>query len=254
MKEIFDYLKRPYDAETYDRLKDFVALLHSESQKFNLTGWNSEHEIWRRGVLDSVYWTALIGHGPEGRCVDIGAGAGFPGIPLKCFFPEIHLTLVESIGKKARFLETACTRLFSGGFEVCNLRAEDLAHSSPHRRTCDRAFTRALAGLSTLHEISLPFLKIGGLAVHLKGTDVYSEIRPAQKALETLGGRYRAFYSYDLPGTRADTMPDGEPDGLAAAPSQPRASEGEVCVLVEKVAATPPRFPRKAGAPFKHPL
>lgn len=252
MKEIFEYLKRPFQPEVYDRLKDFVAFLHAETQKFNLTGWTSEHAIWRQGVLDSAYWTALTGRGPEARCVDIGAGAGFPAIPLKCFFPEIRLTLVESVGKKARFLEAACARLFEGGYEVCNLRGEELARLEGHREAYDWAFTRALAGLSTLHELSLPFLKTGGQAAHLKGADVYTEVLPSRKPLETLGGRYRAFYSYHLPGDAAEALPSASATGPASLPLH--SHSGAVCVLVEKVAPTPPRYPRKAGVPFKHPL
>jgi len=204
------------------------------NRRTNLTTIVEYREVQTKHFLDSLSValavpTALLS---RASLVDVGAGAGFPGIPLKIAFPGMHLVLVESVAKKAAFLHHLVEVLGLGGVEVYTARAEELAHRSGLRERFDLATGRGVAEMAALAELTLPFCHLGGLVVAHKKGDVAQELARASRALETLGGRLKRVVPVALEGLE----------------------DGRVLVVVEKVAPTPPGFPRRPGMPQKRPL
>ncbi|MHA2610254.1 MAG: 16S rRNA (guanine(527)-N(7))-methyltransferase RsmG [bacterium JZ-2024 1] len=213
-------------------LHQFVGKIMEIRSGWALTGWKTDEEIWRKGVLHSLYWAYLLKWKLSGEGIDVGSGAGFPGIPLCIAFPDLHLTLLESHRKKVAFLREVVKALNLKNAEPICQRAEILAHHQAHREHYDWVFSRALGGLPLIQELTLPFAKIGGKVCHLKGEEVYREILPSLKGTQILGGKFHFFYSYEAPGGR----------------------EKETVVVVTKVKPTPLKYPRRPGIPQKRPL
>jgi len=166
------------------------------------------------------------------RLIDVGTGAGFPGIPLKILYPSMHLTLLESVGKKAAFCRHAVEVLKLEEVEVITGRAEELGQLPGQRETYDWAVARAVAALPVLAEYLLPLVRVGGKMLAQKGHSGPVEAQNAELALKLLGGRMRQLLPVALPGV----------------------AEERYLVVVDKVAATPPQYPRKPGFPAKKPL
>ncbi|MBN1483122.1 MAG: 16S rRNA (guanine(527)-N(7))-methyltransferase RsmG [Chloroflexia bacterium] len=212
----------------YEQLLDW-------NSRINLTrivGWE---EVQVQHFLDSL--SAVLVLPPTelasaSRIVDIGSGAGFPGLPLKIVFPAIQLMLLESTGKKADFLRHLVQHLGLGGVTVLQARAEEAGRDPVHRERYDLALARAVADLAVLLEYALPLLRVGGLFVAHKGQRVEEEVAAAEAALQLLGGRLRTLRAVELPGL-----------------DFPRH-----LVLVEKVAPTAERYPRRPGLPARRPL
>lgn len=202
------------------------------NQKFNLTAIRDVESIRTKHFLDS-YSTVLAWKAqPPQRLIDVGTGAGFPGLPLKIIYPAMHVTLVESVGKKVSFCQHIINTLGLEGIEVIHSRAEDIGQISAHRETYDCAAARAVANLNILSEYLLPLVKIGGIMLAQKGESGPAEAQSAEKAMKILGGKLKQLIPVNLPGVVDDRY----------------------LVLVDKVAATPPKYPRKAGIPMKTPL
>ncbi len=223
----------------------FATYLHELldwNRRFNLTAVTDAEEVQRRHFLDSL--TCLLALAPRGsdgallyeeiagRAIDVGAGAGFPGVPLKILCPSLHLTLLDSVRKKSTFLEHLCRVLGLHGVEIVTARAEDLARRPGYRDSYDFALARALAPLPILLEYCLPFLRPGGLLVAPKKGELGAEIAAARPALAALNGRWRE----PLP-VASSFLPDNR-----------------VLILVDKAAPTPKAYPRRAGIPAKNPL
>jgi 16S rRNA (guanine527-N7)-methyltransferase len=166
------------------------------------------------------------------RIIDVGSGAGFPGLPLKIAFPSIRLTLLEATGKKAVFLSHLTSSLGLDDVVVLNSRAEDAALHSEHREKYDIIISRAVASLDTLCELCLPFCRIGGVFVAMKKGDIAAEVDSDQKAIEMLGGQLRSIIPVEL-----SLLPDSRK-----------------LVIIDKIAPTPSEFPRRSGLPSKKPL
>jgi 16S rRNA (guanine527-N7)-methyltransferase len=164
--------------------------------------------------------------------IDVGTGAGFPGIPLKILYPNLRLTLVESVGKKAMFCQHIVRVLGLENVNVVKARAEEVGQDPAHREQYDWAVARAVANLNILSEYLLPLVKLGGTMLAQKGESGPAEAQSAEKAMKLLGGNLRELVQVNLPGV----------------------AEDRYLVLVDKVAATPPKYPRKAGIPGKQPL
>jgi len=211
---------------TYEReLLDWNA-------KFNLTALREPASIRTKHFLDSFSCALAWGNRTPHRLIDVGTGAGFPGLPLKILYGGLHLTLVESVGKKAMFCEHIVRLLNLEHVQVIKGRAEDVGCMPDHREQYDWAVARAVAELRVLGEYLLPFVRIGGTAMALKGESGPAEAQSAEKALSLLGGQLRQVIPVSLPGL----------------------ADERYLVLIEKAAATPPKYPRKAGMPMKHPL
>ena len=220
--------------EQLDQFETYYQELARWNRRVNLTSIIGYQEVQVGHFLDSltVCLAAPETLSSSSRVVDVGAGGGFPGLPLKLAFPGIHLVLLDSAGKKAAFLEHLVSLLELDGVEVLTGRAEDLAHRPEARESFDLALARGLARLPVLLEYSLPFCRIGGKTVVHKHGGLDKELKSAARALETLGGRL---------GTEVPVQVTGLTDN-------------RVLVVVEKVAATPERYPRRTGVPAKRPL
>ncbi len=208
------------------QLGQYLELLLETNRSFNLTAITSLDEAWQRHIADSLSLVPDLKALPAGsRVVDLGSGGGLPAIPLAAALPELHFTLVEATGKKARFLADAASALGLKNVLVKNERAEDFGHG-PDRARFDAATSRALSRLPVLLELSLPLLRVGGIKVAIKGEQAEQEAHEAARALQVLGGQLESLR---------------------------RTPTGTV-VKVLKVAASPARYPRPSGEPKRRPL
>jgi 16S rRNA (guanine527-N7)-methyltransferase len=202
------------------------------NQKFNLTAIRDTESIRTKHFLDSFSCVLAWKASPPNHLIDIGTGAGFPGIPLRILYPGLKLTLVESVGKKAMFCQHIVRVLGLDHVNVIQARAEDLGQNPEHREKYDWAVARAVANLNVLSEYLIPLVKVGGMTLAQKGESGPAEAQSAEKAMELLGGKLKQLIPVHLPGVVEDRY----------------------LVVVEKVAATPPKYPRKPGIPMKQPL
>lgn len=202
------------------------------NQKFNLTAIRDAESIRTKHFLDSFSCVLAWKASPPNSLIDIGTGAGFPGLPLKILYPNLKLTLVESVGKKAMFCQHIVRVLGLEHVEVIKSRAEDLGQNKDHREKYDWAVARAVANLNVLSEYLLPLVKLGGTMLAQKGESGPAEAQSAEKVMKLLGGNLRELIQVNLPGV----------------------AEDRYLVVVDKVAATSPKYPRQAGIPGKMPL
>jgi 16S rRNA (guanine527-N7)-methyltransferase len=202
------------------------------NQKFNLTAIRDEKGIRTKHFLDSFSCVLGWKANPPANLIDIGTGAGFPGIPLKIIYPNTKVTLVESVGKKAMFCQHIVRLLGLENVEVINARAEDLGQLREHREAYDWGVARAVANMRVLSEYLLPLVQVGGRMLAQKGESGPAEVHAAEKAIKLLGGEVRQLMPVMLPGV----------------------VEERYLVVVDKVATTPPGYPRKPGVPTKKPL
>jgi 16S rRNA (guanine527-N7)-methyltransferase len=202
------------------------------NEKFNLTAIRDVDGIRVKHFLDSFSCTLAWKDQTPRRLIDVGTGAGFPGIVLKILYPGLKLTLVESVGKKANFCTHIVQTLGLENVEILSARAEDVGQNSAHREKYDWAVARAVAALPVLSEYLLPLVKVGGGMLAQKGESGPAEVQTAEKAFKLLGGRLRQLIKVELPGV----------------------ADERYLVVIDKFAATPPGYPRKAGIPSKKPL
>lgn len=213
--------------------QSYADELRAWNAQFNLTAIKSREGIQIKHFLDSLsILKVLRGSGAPMRLVDVGTGAGFPGLPLKIVCPQLQLTLVEATGKKVKFCEHVVETLKLSGVSVIKARAEEIGRDPAHREQYDWAVARAVAEMPTLAEYLLPLVKRGGHAVAQKGQDAPAETQTAEGALRRLGGELEQIVPVELPGI----------------------VETRYLVVLKKVAATPPAYPRRAGVPAKTPL
>ncbi|MBI4236554.1 MAG: 16S rRNA (guanine(527)-N(7))-methyltransferase RsmG [Chloroflexi bacterium] len=209
----------------------YLDLLLDWNRRINLTAIRDPVEVERLLFLDSLTLLLAFPGGAE-RVVDVGSGAGIPGLPLKIAAPELQVTLLEATGKKVRFLEQAVGLLGLTGVAVVQGRAEELGHAPEHRQAYGIVIARALAPLRVLAELCLPFAHVGGVVIAPKGAEAAREAAEAQRAVRLLGGEVREVSPVALP----ELPPDRH------------------LVVLEKVAPTPPLYPRRSGIPAKRPL
>ena len=202
------------------------------NEKFNLTAIRDPEGIRTKHFLDSfscvLAWKGI----PPRTLIDVGTGAGFPGIPLKILYPSMRLTLVESVGKKAEFCRHAAGTLKLDAVEVIHARAEEVGQMPAHREKYEWAVARAVANLPVLAEYLLPLVQVGGSMLAQKGQGGPAEAHKAEKAMKVLGGEIRQLTRVTLPGV----------------------AEDRYIVVAKKIAATPKGYPRKPGIPAKKPL
>ena len=210
----------------------YDALLVDWNERMNLTAITEPRDVAVKHMVDSLtaYDAALFSGAPT--VIDVGTGAGFPGIPLKIFDPSIRLTLMDSLAKRLAFLEAVVADLGLTGVTCVHARAEDAAHEPQRRERYDIAVSRAVARLPVLLEYTLPFVKKGGHLIALKGRTAEEEATDAKHALKLLGGRLETIRPVTLPGL----------------------SDKRAVLTITKIAPTPKAYPRKAGTPAKKPL
>jgi 16S rRNA (guanine527-N7)-methyltransferase len=202
------------------------------NERYNLTAIRDLEEVRVKHFLDSLTCIQAMKDAPGKRIVDIGSGAGFPGLVLKIVYPAVQLTLVDSVGKKIDFCRHMVKTLGLDQVETLQERAENIGQSLAYREQYDWAVARAVAALPVLAEYLLPLVRIGGRMLAMKGENGPVESHAAEHALQMLGGHLRQLLPVTLPGV----------------------AEERYLVIVDKVAATPTRYPRRVGMPSKRPL
>lgn len=213
-------------------LETYEKQLIKWNAQYNLTAIRDPKQIRIRHFLDSLTCLLVMRDPAPEYVIDIGSGAGFPGLPLKIVQPSIQMTVVDSVGKKVKFCQHIVQTLKLEGMKVIQGRAEELGQLSQHRQRYDWALARAVAILPSLLEYLLPFVRIGGSVLAMKGESAHSEAHASEHALRVLGGHLREILPVRLPGV----------------------AEDHYLVVVDKVAATPPGYPRRVGVPLKRPL
>ena len=208
----------------------YYKLLVETNKVMNLTAITEPEEVAVKHMVDSLL---AYEDGMQGKTlVDVGTGAGFPGVPLKIYCPSLKVTLVDSLGKRLRFLQQVIDELGLKGIRCEHLRAEDAGRSKKHREQYDYVTARAVARLSVLSEYCLPLAKKGGQFIALKGSRFAEEIEEGEAAVKILGGKIISAEPVKLPGL----------------------DDGRAIIKIAKIKATPAQYPRKAGTPEKQPL
>lgn len=229
-----DLLSFQLEEKQINQFYEYFQLLVEWNGFMNLTSIVEMDEVVTKHFADSLSLVkAVQGMGEkEYKVIDIGTGAGFPGIPLKIAFPQLKIVLMDSLNKRIKFLNEVISKLGLDRIEAVHGRAEDLGRDPLHREQYDFCVSRAVAKLSILSEYCLPFVKIGGSFISYKSGNIVEELEEAKHALFLLGGRVEGVVSFQLPGTEAKRS----------------------LVKTGKVSATARKYPRKAGVPGKEPL
>ncbi|NLY54514.1 MAG: 16S rRNA (guanine(527)-N(7))-methyltransferase RsmG [Firmicutes bacterium] len=218
--------------EALEQLEQYCLLLQQWNQRINLTTITDTAEVYELHFLDSLSVHLAIDLASRRRVIDVGTGAGLPGVVLAIVFPHLKVTLLESIAKKARFLQEAVDVLELGArVQVVCERAEALGQVPEHREEYDLVVARAVAQLTVLSEYCLPFVQLGGSFVALKGPQGEKEVAAATRSLSILGGSEAQVVPWVLPSGAERTL-----------------------IRVDKQAPTPQRYPRRVGIPGKRPL
>ncbi len=202
------------------------------NKRINLTRITDYEDVQLKHFLDSLTVLSAVRLTDGLRVIDVGTGAGIPGIPLKIVSPGIKLTLLEATGKKAAFLEHIINRLGLDGVELVTGRAEELGHDAAYREKFGLVLSRAVAPLPAAVELTLPFCELGGLCIALKKGDIKEEIQRSLRAIDAMGGRIREVKPLAL-------------EGL---------NDTRYLVIIEKLKPTPPQYPRRPGLPVKRPV
>lgn len=208
----------------------YYDMLIDRNKVMNLTAITEFDEVMDKHFLDSTYLFRSIKLEADYKLIDIGTGAGFPGIPLKIVFPELKITLLDSLNKRVGFLNDLIEELNLNNIEAIHGRAEDIARNKAYRASYDIAVSRAVANLSTLSEYCLPFVKIGGKFVSYKSGDCADEVDNAKAAIHLLGGKINKIDEFSY------------------------SNNSRSFIVIDKVMNTSNKYPRKAGLPSKKPL
>lgn len=210
----------------------FYELLVEWNKVMNLTGITDYEEVNEKHFVDSLSIVKVIDMESVQSVIDVGTGAGFPGIPLKIAFPHLKVVLLDSLNKRINFLNEVIAQLGLTDIKTIHGRAEDYAKQAEYRENFDLCVSRAVANLSTLSEYCLPYVSMNGMFVPYKSGEIDEELENSKKAVKILGGKIENVVKFQLPGTDI----------------------GRSFVKVRKIANTNKKYPRKAGLPAKEPL
>lgn len=234
--KILDEELQKLSIELTDRQKEqfikFYEMLVEWNKVMNLTGITEYDEVVSKHFIDSLSIVKITDMSSINTIIDVGTGAGFPGIPLKIAFPDIEITLLDSLNKRIKFLNTVAEELGLKGLSTIHGRAEDYAKQPEYREKYDLCVSRAVANLATLSEYCLPYVKKEGMFIPYKSGEIDEELENSKKAVHILGGNIENTIKFQLPGTDI----------------------GRSFVIVKKKSCTPKKYPRKAGLPSKEPL
>lgn len=232
-KTFNSYLKEldlTLDNEQLEKFYNYMNLLIDWNKKINLTAIIEPEDIILKHFIDSL---TILKYIKEGKSViDVGTGAGFPGIPLKIVREDLKITLADSLNKRINFLNEVINKLDLKNIEAIHTRAEELGKNKKYREKFDIATSRAVANMSTLSEYLIPFIKVEGRCICMKSSDIDIELENAKNAISILGGKIESKDKFNLPNSDL----------------------GRSIIILKKVRNTPSKFPRKAGTPAKEPI
>ena len=219
--------------EQLSMLSSFYEMLVEKNKVMNLTGITEWDDVVLRHYIDSISISEIMNLNDfRGKVLDLGTGAGFPGIPLKIIFPNLQITLFDSLNKRIRFLQEVIDELELKNIEAIHGRAEEFGKNSDYREQYDLVVSRAVANIATLSEYCLPFVKVGGSFISYKTDSIEEEISNSGKAVSILGGKIERVEHFTLPNTDMERS----------------------LLQIKKIKTTGKKFPRKAGLPSKEPL
>ena len=219
-----------FSVKQIEQFFEYMNLLIEWNEKMNLTAITEPDEIVLKHFIDSI--TILKELEDGSKLVDVGTGAGFPGIPLSIMNPTLKITLVDSLNKRLIFLQEVVNKLKLENIEIVHARAEEFGQNKKYREQFDIATSRAVANLSTLSEYLIPLVKIGGKVISMKASDAKQELNEAKKAIEVLGGTVEKIDEFNLP--QSDIR--------------------RTVIIIRKNKLTPNKYPRKPGTPSKEPI
>ena len=219
-----------FSVEQIEQFYRYMNLLIEWNEKMNLTAITEPKEIILKHFIDSI--TILKYIDDNSKLVDVGIGAGFPGVPLSIMNPTLKITLVDSLNKRLIFLQEVVKELNLKNIEIVHARAEEFGQNKNCREKFDIATSRAVANLATLSEYLVPLVKIDGKIISMKASNAKEEINDAKKAIEVLGGKIEKIEEFDLP----------------------ESDIGRTIIIIDKNKCTPAKYPRKAGTPAKEPI
>ncbi|MEN4012020.1 MAG: 16S rRNA (guanine(527)-N(7))-methyltransferase RsmG [Chloroflexota bacterium] len=232
MKDVRSTVGIQLKARQLDAFQRYEDELIAWNSRINLTAIRDREGIRSKHFLDSLSCCLAWRERSPETLIDIGSGAGFPGIPLKIVYPRLKLTLVESVGKKLAFCRHIVETLGLEGVTLLQARAEELGLQREHRQQYDWAVARAVANLPVLSEFLLPLVSLGGKMLAQKGVGAHAEVVSAANAIRVLGGQLKQILPVHLPGI----------------------AEERYLVIIEKIASTPPGYPRRVGLPARRPI
>lgn len=232
MRNILSEWNLELTAEKEQQFLTFYEMLVEKNKVMNLTAITEFEDVVEKHFLDSISLCQVMDLNKPLTLLDLGTGAGFPGIPLKIIFPELKITLADSLNKRLLFLNEVMEALNLKDIETVHGRAEELSKRKDYRESFDLCVSRAVANLSTLSEYCLPFIHISGKFISYKSGEVEVELKDAKKAVFVLGGEIEDVIHFTLPDSDIKRS----------------------FVVINKVHATPKAYPRKAGTPSKSPL
>ena len=232
LKEVFAKNGFSLSEKQIEQFELFYNMLIEKNKVMNLTGITEYEEVIEKHFVDSLSIVNIFDLSEINTVIDVGTGAGFPGIPLKIAFPHLKITLLDSLNKRINFLDSVIDELKLDGIYTIHGRAEDFAKKDDYRERYDLCVSRAVANLSTLSEYCLPYIRVGGMFISYKSGDVDDEVLESKKAISILGGKLDNVVKFQLPGTDINRS----------------------FIKIEKIKNTGKKYPRKAGLPSKEPL
>lgn len=232
LKRGLDQLNITLNDSQINQFMEYYEVLVEWNSFMNLTAITEFDEVITKHFLDSLAIVKAVDIQNVGSIIDIGTGAGFPGIPLKIAFPHLEVTLLDSLNKRIKFLNEAITRLNLEGIKAIHGRAEDYAKQPQYREKFDLCVSRAVANLSSLSEYCLSYVKVGGCFIPYKSGKVEEEVKEAGKAFHVMGGKLKEILYFQLSDTEMERS----------------------FVIIDKKKNTPKQYPRKAGLPTKEPI
>lgn len=232
LQDKLEMLSVEVDRKKIDQFNQFYDLIVEWNKVMNLTAITDYKDVVEKHFLDSLSVERILKLDDIKAVMDVGTGAGFPGMPLKIIYPDLKITLLDSLNKRVRFLNEVIRQLELKNIDAIHGRAEDIGKNENYREKYDLCVSRAVANLATLSEYCMPFVKVGGVFVSYKSGDIDEEVLKSKKAISLFGGKIDEVVKFQLPGTDIN----------------------RAFVKIKKIKGTPKKYPRKSGIPSKEPL